>query len=177
MPNEVKWLNLILINSFNNFAIIRYLQQLSWHFGDELSKTCRDNKHQSSKPKVSGPGLHRPPRQQTYRQHYRYSKNEQGKPRTQSNFSRKQGGNWKLLENPQSKVSALNIPTSVQKGVRAGQIKNFRAYCEKLRQKNWGKNSQIQSSQHYSTNVTPQEKVLRNSEAQMLLITTHQNIG
>ena len=69
----------------------------SWLFGDELAKTCQDitNTNRVSQ-KVSGPGSHRPHRQQKYRRHYRYSKNEQGKSRPQSNFPRKQGGNRKL---------------------------------------------------------------------------------
>ena len=71
----------------------------SWLFGDELAKTCQDitNTNRVSQ-KVSRPGSHRPHRQQKYRRHYRYSKNEQGKPRPQSNFPRKQGGNRKLQQ-------------------------------------------------------------------------------
>ena len=71
----------------------------SWLFGDELAKTCQDisNTNRVSQ-KVSGPGSHRPHRQQKYRRHYRYSKSEQGKSRPQSNFPRKQGGNRKLQQ-------------------------------------------------------------------------------
>ena len=51
----------------------------SWLFGDELAKTCQDitNTNRVSQ-KVSGPGSHRPHRQQKYRRHYRYSKTSRG---------------------------------------------------------------------------------------------------
>ena len=68
-----------------------------WLFGDELAKTCQDITN-TSRVSQKGPGSHRPHRQQKYRRHYRYSKNEQGKSQPQSNFPRKQGGNRKLQQ-------------------------------------------------------------------------------
>lgn len=71
----------------------------SWLFGDELAKTCQDitNTNRVSQ-KVSGSGSHRPHRNQKYRRHYRFPKNEQGKSRPQSNFPRKHGGNRKAQQ-------------------------------------------------------------------------------